>query len=103
MLKYANARTRTHPNQVVTFGATEPILTALDVGGFPIRDLFLIGINDLCGSIIVDSEQRAREAAAALQPGYEVKVSPFGPDWAAKYSLRDRDGQAPERLVTPAP
>ncbi|MEU2789042.1 hypothetical protein [Streptomyces sp. NPDC007100] len=103
MKRYESKWTKTHPGGLVTFGATEPVLTVLDVAGFELRDLFLIGISDDCGTIIVADESRARAAAAALEPAFKSIVGPFprsGGDWSVEYTLRDRDGTAPSRFVT---
>lgn len=94
---------RQHPNGVFTHGATQPVLSVLDVQGFELCDLFLIGLNDGCGSIILPTESRAENAAAALEPAYATKVVRFGrtgDDWAVEYSLRDLDGSEPSRLIT---
>jgi len=101
MYKYANKYSHSWPNNVVVHGATEPILTVLELGGFEIRDLFLIGFNPDCGSVIVDSEQRAREASAALEPAYATKVEvvDYG-DWEVTYDRRDLDGSEPSRFIT---
>lgn len=103
MAKYASRWVRQHPNGVFTHGATQPVLTVLDVQGFEVRDLFLIGLNDDSGSIILPTESRAQNAATALEPAYATKVAPFGPqgqDWAVEYTRRDLNGSAPSRVLT---
>lgn len=103
MAKYASKWVRQHPNGVFVHGASQPVLTVLDVQGFKVRDLFLIGLNDDSGSIILPSESRAENAAAALEPAYAANVTPFGrsgEDWAVEYSRRDLDGSAPARVLT---
>lgn len=104
MAKYAsNKLIKQHPGGVFTFGATQPILTVLDVRGFKLTDLFLIGLDADGGSIILPTESRAENAAAALEPAYATKVVPFGrrgEDWAVEYSRRDLDGSAPSRVLT---
>lgn len=100
MLKYADSKwVQVRPNRVVTHGSTEPVLTVLDVRGFEVRDLFLIGLNADCGSIIVDSESRARNVEAALEPAYAVMVKPYcDGDWVADYTRRDLDGSERDRF-----
>lgn len=102
MRRYQSKWTKTHAAGVVTFGATEPVLTALDLNNFEIRDLFVIGISDDCGTLVMADESRARAAAAALEPAYATKVQPFErtADWSVEYTRRDRDGTAPDRFVT---
>ncbi|MFD5065638.1 hypothetical protein [Streptomyces sp. NPDC058394] len=104
MQKYADHKlVKSHPGNVATFGATEPVLTVLDVRGFEIRDLFLIGFNDSCGTLIVPTESRAQAAQAALEPAFNTTVKPFGPqngDWAVEYTRRDIDGSEPNRFLT---
>jgi hypothetical protein len=67
---------RTHPNHVYTHGSMEPVLSVLDVRGFELRDLFLIGFNDSCGTLVLPTESRAENAAAALEPAFATKVQP---------------------------
>ncbi|MEU5476715.1 hypothetical protein [Streptomyces mirabilis] len=92
--------TSTHPGGLVTFGVTEPVLTVLDVRGFLLEEMFLIGINADCGSIIVAEETRAQEAAAAPEPAYAVTVkrAEWG-DRRAEYSRRDLEGSEPDHLI----
>ena len=59
-----------HGNGVIVHGSMEPVLSVLDVRGFDLRDLFLIGFNDNCGSIVVETESRARNIEDALEPAY---------------------------------
>lgn len=93
--------TTVHADDVVTFGATQPVLTVLDVGGFEVRDLFLLGASADCGQIIVGSESRALNIEAVLEPAYAVTVRQLTcGDWAADYSRRDRDGGEPDRFIT---
>jgi hypothetical protein len=98
--RYQSKYTKTHPGGLVTFGATEPVLTVLDVRGFVPEEMFRIGINADCGSIIVAEETRAQEAAAALEPAYAVTVkrAEWG-DWCAEYSRRDLDGSEPDHFI----
>lgn len=93
--------TTVHANGLVTHGATEPIMTVLDVRGFEIRDMFLIGMNRQCGSIIFPTQGRALEAKAALEPAYAVRVEPFEHtgDWAAIYDQREMDGTVPSWFI----
>ena len=102
MRDYTKSRwVKAHVNGLATHGATEPILTVLDVRGFDIRDMFLIGLNDNCGSIIVPTEQRANEVWAALEPAYKVTVKQLeSGDWSADYDRRNLDGSVPSWLVT---
>lgn len=103
MAKYASKWVRQYPNGVFTHGASQPILSILDVRGFDLRDLFLIGLSDDAGSIILSTESRAENAAAALEPAYATNVAPFGrrgEDWAVEYSRRDLDGSEPSRVLT---
>lgn len=90
----------THANGLVTSGSTEPILSVLELRGFEIRDMFLIGLNPDCGSIIFESEARAWEVKAALEPAYRVTVKPdFGGDWSADFDRRQSDGSVPDWFV----
>lgn len=103
MQRYQSKWTKTHAAGVVTFGATEPVLTALDLAGFELRDMFLIGINDDCGTLVLPAEERAHAAAAALEPAFAAVVKPFagsGGDWSVQYTRRDRSGSTPDRFVT---
>lgn len=104
MAKYAsNKLIKQHPGGVFTFGATQPVLTVLDVRGFELTDLFLIGLNDDSGTLVLPTESRAQNAAAALEPAYATTVAVFGrrgEDWAVEYSRRDPDGSNPPRLLT---
>ncbi|MFH8558920.1 hypothetical protein ACH4FE_35760 [Streptomyces celluloflavus] len=104
MQHYAtNHLVKVHPNGVLTFGSTEPVLSILDVRGFELRNLFLIGINDNCGNLIVPTEARALSAQAALEPAFETKAKPFNPkheDWSVEYTLRDLDGTVRNALLT---
>ncbi|MFE7442372.1 hypothetical protein ACFU7X_18195 [Streptomyces chartreusis] len=102
MQKYAtNKWTKVHADGLVTFGSTEPVLTVLDVRGFEIKDMFLIGFNDNCGSIIVPTEQRGSELRAALEPAYRVEVQRMeNGDWEAKFDRRQMDGTVPSWLIT---
>ncbi|WP_412079013.1 hypothetical protein ACLF6K_37350 [Streptomyces xanthophaeus] len=104
MAKYAtNKMVKECAGGVFTFGATQPVLTVLDIAGFALTDLFLIGLSDDSGSIILPTESRAEVAAAALEPAYATTVTPFGrrgEDWAVEYSRRDLDGSAPARVLT---
>jgi ribosomal protein L23 len=99
--RWSSQWTKTHANGVVTHGSTEPVLTVLDVRGVELRELFLIGFNDNCGSIIVPTEARANEIKAALEPAFQVAVSFMGRDacWEAKYDRRHMDGSVPSWLV----
>jgi hypothetical protein len=101
--RFANSRwTKAHPNGVVTHGSTEPIMTVLELRGFELRDMFLIGFNDNCGSIVLPTEQRAEEAKAALEPAYQVEVGYMGREgcWEARYDRRHMDGTVPSWFIT---
>ncbi|WP_086706892.1 hypothetical protein [Streptomyces antimycoticus] len=98
MSKFGKSRwVKSHPNNVYTHGSTEPVLSVLDVRGFELRDLFLIGLNDSCGTIILPTESRAENAAAALEPAYATRAYLFGNRgdedvWATDYTRRALDG-----------
>ncbi|MGA5578422.1 hypothetical protein ACPCK9_26810 [Streptomyces koyangensis] len=97
-----NRWTKVHPHRVYTVGSTEPVLTILDVRGFDIADLLLIGLNDSCGTLMMPLESRA-EAAAALEPGYECEVRP--PEshdglWAVDFTRRALDGTTLSPFLT---
>lgn len=101
--RFANSRwTKAHPNGVVTHGSTEPIMTVLELCGFELRDMFLIGFNDNCGSIMLPTEQRANEVWAALEPAYQVQVRPTERSdcWEAKCDRREMDGAVRNWLIT---
>ncbi|MFE4692099.1 hypothetical protein ACFRH6_18845 [Streptomyces sp. NPDC056749] len=106
MSKFGDSRwVRTQPNGVYVHGATEPILSVLDVRGFELRDLFLIGINDSCGTIVLPTESRAENAAAALEPAYETRVHLMGRRdgedvWATDYTRRALDGTTLSAFIT---
>jgi hypothetical protein len=101
----ASPHTKAHPNGVVTHGALEPVLTVLEFGGFPLRDLFLIGFNDSCGSIWVETESRAENVAAALEPAYACRAKPHSHGgvtvaWEVTFDRRELDGTVPSHFVT---
>ncbi|GGZ22067.1 hypothetical protein ACFW6E_38065 [Streptomyces olivaceoviridis] len=106
MSKFGGSRwVKSHPNNVHTHGSTEPILSVLDVRGFELRDLFLIGLNDRCGAIVLPTESRAQAAAAALEPAYETRVYLMGKRggedvWATDYTLRELDGTTLSAFIT---
>ncbi|MFK0222193.1 hypothetical protein ACIQWN_28885 [Streptomyces vinaceus] len=93
------ARTRVHANGVVTHGATEPILTVLDVRGFDLRDMLLLGINDNCGSLVFATEERACAAKVALEPAYRVQIRTERGRWFAEYDQRQPDGTVPSWML----
>lgn len=105
MRKFGDSRwTKSHPRRVYTHGATQPVLTVLDVNGFDLHDLFLMGINDRTGRLIVPTESRAENAAAALEPAYETEVLFLGQRegcdlWGTDYTQRDPDGVAPSAFI----
>lgn len=106
MSRFGDSRwVTTHPNNVCTHGSTEPILTVLDVRGFPLRDMFLIGTNDSCGTLVVPNEARAQAASAALEPAYATRVYHFGRRggedlWATGYQRRALDGRTLSSFLT---
>ncbi|MFE6743879.1 hypothetical protein [Streptomyces tubercidicus] len=106
MSRFGTSRwVKTHPNGVYTHGSTEPVLSVLDVRGFELRELFLIGLNDSCGTIVLPSESRAENAAAALEPAFETKVSLFGNRdghdlWATEFTRRALDGTTLSPFIT---
>ncbi|WEH43979.1 hypothetical protein [Streptomyces sp. AM 2-1-1] len=106
MSKFADSRwVKSQPNRVYVHGAAEPVLTILDVRGFELHDLFLIGFNDSCGTVVLPTESRAENAAAALEPAYETKVyilgSRDGEDvWATDYTRRALDGTTLSPFLT---
>ncbi|QBZ72089.1 hypothetical protein SEA_KRADAL_193 [Streptomyces phage Kradal] len=90
-----------HANGVVTHGSTEPILTVLELRGFELRDFFLIGFNDNCGSILVETQERALAVKQALEPAYAVEIeNPERRAWSAKFDRRTMDGTVPSWLIT---
>ncbi|CAL9672471.1 hypothetical protein SUDANB43_07481 (plasmid) [Streptomyces sp. enrichment culture] len=106
MSKFGGSRwVKTHPNNVHTHGSLEPVLSVLDVRGFELHDLFLIGINDNCGSIVLPTQSRAENAAAALEPAYETRVHLMGRRdgedvWATDYTRRALDGTTLSAFIT---
>ncbi|WJY43229.1 hypothetical protein QT196_38880 (plasmid) [Streptomyces sp. P9-2B-2] len=106
MSRFGTSRwVKTHPNNVYTHGSTEPVLSVLDVRGFELRELFLIGINDSCGTLVLPSESRAENAAAALEPAFDTRVHLFGNRdghdlWATNYTRRALDGTTLSPFVT---
>ncbi|MGW7671937.1 hypothetical protein ACWGJX_33280 [Streptomyces sp. NPDC054775] len=100
-----NRWVKSHPNNVYTHGSLEPVLSILDVRGFPLHDLFLIGFNDSCGTLVLPSESRAENAAAALEPAFETRVYLFGSRdgedvWATDYTRRALDGTTLSAFIT---
>lgn len=92
---------KVHADGVVTHGSTEPVLSILDVRGFAVEDLFLIGFNDNCGSILVETESRAQNAAAALEPAYLAKVhQDERGNWNVVYDRRELDGSVGSHFIT---
>ncbi|MEU7088067.1 hypothetical protein [Streptomyces achromogenes] len=86
-----------HPHRVYTHGSFEPVLSILDVMGFELRDLVVMGFNDNCGTLLLQTESRAENAAAALEPAYATTVEHHGPfsegeAWAVNYTRRALDG-----------
>ncbi|MYZ39781.1 MULTISPECIES: hypothetical protein [unclassified Streptomyces] len=106
MSRFATNRwIKTHPNGVYTHGSTEPILSVLDVRGFEVRDLFLIGFNDSCGTLVLPTERRAQNAAAVLEPAFATRVYLFGSRdgedvWATDYTRRALDGTTLSAFIT---
>jgi hypothetical protein len=106
MSNFATSRwVKTHPNNVYTHGSLEPVLSILDVRGFALHDLFLIGLNDSCGTLVLPTESRAENAAAALEPAYETRVYLFGSRdgedvWATDYTRRALDGTTLSAFLT---
>lgn len=106
MSRFGGSRwVKSHPNDVYTHGSTEPILSILDVRGFELRDLFLIGLNDSCGTLVLPTESRAENAAAALEPAFDTRVHLFGSHdgeevWATDYDRRALDGTTLSSFIT---
>jgi hypothetical protein len=106
MSRFATNRwIKTHPDRVYTHGATEPVLSVLDVRGFDLHDLFLIGLNDSCGTLVLPTESRAENAAAALEPAFATRVYLFGNRdgeevWATDYTRRALDGTTLSAFIT---
>ncbi|MFF8918404.1 hypothetical protein ACF08M_35160 [Streptomyces sp. NPDC015032] len=106
MRKFGESRwVKSHPSTVFTHGSTEPILSILDVRGFELHDLFLIGLNDNCGTLVLPSESRAESAATALEPAYATEVRLFGTRdgedvWATDYTRRAMDGTTMSSFIT---
>lgn len=99
--KYASSKwTRLHENGLVTHGSTEPVLSVLDVLGVEIRDMFLVGINDKCGSIFVPTEQRANELSMVMEAAYATKVTQEREDWMVTFDQRDQDGSVRSHFIT---
>ncbi|WP_432095673.1 hypothetical protein [Streptomyces sp. bgisy100] len=106
MSKFGGSRwVKSHPRNVYTHGSLEPVLSILDVRGFELHDLFLIGLNDSCGTVVLPSESRAENAAAALEPAYETRVYLLGHRdgedvWATDYTRRALDGTSLSAFIT---
>ncbi|MBB1260393.1 hypothetical protein [Streptomyces alkaliterrae] len=106
MSKFGNSQWVTaHPNGVYTHGFLEPIMTVLDMRGFELHDLFLIGLNDSCGTLVLPTESRAENAAVALEPAYATRVYHFGSRdgedlWATDYQRRALDGTTLSSVLT---
>jgi hypothetical protein len=93
-------RVTVHPNNVMVHGASEPLLTFLELGGFELRDLFLIGSGRNSGAIIVGSQERALAVKAALEPAYAVTVKRVPTGWKADFDRRDLDGTVLSGFLT---
>ncbi|MEW1699457.1 hypothetical protein [Streptomyces sp. NPDC091278] len=96
---------RTQPGNLHTHGSIEPVMSILDIRGFPMHDMFLIGHNDDCGTIVLPTESRAENAAAALGPAYETRVHLMrhhsGQEvWATDYTRRAPDGTTLSAFIT---
>ncbi|MGW1596978.1 hypothetical protein [Streptomyces sp. NPDC002343] len=96
---------KAHPHRVYTHGSVEPVLSILDVRGFELRDLVLMGLNDNGGMILLATESRAENAAAALEPAYATTVEHHGPypegeAWAVHYTRRALDGTKLSAFIT---
>lgn len=90
-----------HPDGVVTHGVTEPVMTILELRGFDLRDMFLIGLNKNGGTILLPTQERALAAQAALEPAYRVLVKQTREGhWEARYDRREMDGTVRNRFVT---
>ncbi|WP_228978441.1 hypothetical protein [Streptomyces sp. DH12] len=106
MSRFGGGRwTKSHPNRVYTVGSTEPVLSVLDVRGFELHDLYLVGLNDSCGTLVLPTESRAQNAAAALEPAFATRVYLFGSRdgedvWATDYTRRALDGTELSCFVT---
>ncbi|MFE0472397.1 hypothetical protein ACFW2V_12355 [Streptomyces sp. NPDC058947] len=98
----SGAHVKVHDNGVVTHGALEPVMTVLEVRGFELRNMFLIGFNENCGSILVETQERANAIKNALEPAYQVNVSYVTREecWEAKYNRRHINGAVSSWLVT---
>jgi hypothetical protein len=106
MSRFGTSRfVKTHPNNVYTHGSLEPVMSVLDVRGFALHDLFLIGFNDSCGTLVLPTESRAHNAAAALEPGFATRVYLMGSKdgeeaWATDYTRRALDGTTLSAFIT---
>jgi hypothetical protein len=106
MSSYGKSRwVKTHPNHVYTFGALEPVLSILDVRGFSLHNLFLMGMDIDWGTILFPTESRAENAAAALEPAYETRAYLFVTHegesvWATDYTRRALDGTTLSAFIT---
>lgn len=89
-----------HENGVVVHGTAEPLLTVLDVTGVPVEDLLVIGLSPDCGTVVVESEERAKVIRQALEPAYAVQVQQDGEgDWCVAYDVRRPDGTARQHFT----
>ncbi|MGW7440343.1 hypothetical protein [Streptomyces sp. NPDC054849] len=106
MSRFGQSRwVKTHPDGVYTHGSMEPVMSVLDVRGFEVRDLFLIGFNDSCGTIVLPDQSRAENAAAALEPAFDTRVYLFGNRdgedvWTTDYTRRALDGTTLSCFIT---
>ncbi|GAA3163623.1 hypothetical protein [Streptomyces ramulosus] len=89
-----------HANNVITTGSTEPVFSLLDLRGFELRDLLLVGLNDSAGSLYLPTEERAKEAVAALEPAFATEVRRLRSMWDVAYTRRALDGTTLSPVIT---
>jgi hypothetical protein len=85
---------------VYVHGFTE-VLDLLRDEDFQMREMFAIGFTLGAGRLIVETEERAKAAAAILEPEYEAVICRNEPldDWMISYSRRNPDGPNRSYLI----
>jgi hypothetical protein len=97
--KTSSARIVDHGNGVIVHGSGEPLLSVLDVLGADLSDIFVIGFNDKCGSLVVPTREKAEALTELMRPAYGVESKPSGPNWSVTYDQRNLDGSIDSHFV----
>jgi hypothetical protein len=101
LMQGSRARIVDHGNGVVVHGSGEPVLSVLDVLGAELEDIFVIGINDRCGSLVVPTQEKAERLGVLMNPAYKVKIKApeRGTNWKVDYDQRNLDGTVDSNFI----